>query len=297
MLKATTLVHKGALEIATHSIRTFAHFFSETHTLNIHTDPSIDLNDHKILLGAAKEIEAKIITANERENTINNILIRYPKTKAFLNRTSYFAKLEIPMMEEKPYFFFDSDVIWLRHATNLEPQKKPNAFSTESWTSYNGIAKPKHWIRAKVPRRINSGFHYISQDFPHQKLEDLLAHGMFDKTSNYAGDQEIFAYLFNEMEYYHPKDLRRSRVGSIYNLTEESCAAIHFAGRMWRPHLDQIKQLPGLTNKPSSKIRYLPSVNLTSAELIQMRVKLKLGKSSILAKPLNIFRKILRPYR
>lgn len=297
MLKATTLVHKNALEIATHSIRTFAHFFSETHTLNIHTDPSIDWNDHKILLDAAKEIQAKIVTAHERENSINNILIRFPKTKAFLNRTSYFAKLEIPMMEEKPYFFFDSDVIWLRHAANLEPKNTPNAFSTESWTSYSGIAKPKRWIHAKVPRRINSGFHYISQDFPYQKLEDLLTHGMFDKTSNYAGDQEIFAYLFNDLEYYHPKDLKRSRVGSIYQLPEESCAAIHFAGRMWLPHLDQIRQLPDLTNKSSSKIRHLPSVNLTTTELIQMRVKLKLGKSQILAKPLNILRKILRTYR
>lgn len=41
MLKAITLVHKGALEIAVESISSFIHFFLHSHELTIHIDYSI----------------------------------------------------------------------------------------------------------------------------------------------------------------------------------------------------------------------------------------------------------------
>lgn len=297
MLKAITLVHKGAMEIAIHSIRTFAYYFSNTHHLVIHVDPSIEKQDCGVLLEAAKGIEVKITTAAERNEKLNNTLIEYPKTKSFLNSTSYYTKLEIPLFEDYPYFFFDSDVIWLRHVIDMKPKIAPNAFSTETWTSYHGMARPHLWIKAETPQRVNSGMQYIGGEFPIQKLEYLLSQNMFDKRMQYAGDQEIFAYLYNDMEYFHPKHFKRSRVGSIYNLQNESCAALHFAGRMWRPHLDQILKIPFFPEKSPLDLQFLPSEPLSTFEFIRMHLKLRMGKSKWMARPLNFYRKIMRAYR
>jgi len=297
MLKAITLVHKGAMEIAVHSIRSFALHFSTTHTLTIHTDPSTDENDHRLLLEAASGIEAKIVASKERGDRVKELLLSYPKTQSLVSMGTFYTKLEVPMFEEAPYFFFDSDIIWLRPVTNLVPLKKPNAFSTESWTWYNGISNHMRWINAQTPRRVNSGFHYLGQQFPYKKMEDMLAQGMFDPTNIAATDQEIFAYLYNEMEYYHPEDLKRSRVGSIYPLVDEHCAALHFPGKMWSTHLDQIKQLPKHATKPALDIRFEPAMPLTVTELLRMRVQVRMGNSTLLAKPLNLVRKMLRAYR
>jgi len=296
MLRATTLVHKGAMEIAVHSIRSFTRYFSDTYTLTIHTDPSIDEEDSRLLLAAANGMEAKIVTSKERGEQVKQLLSGYPKTKALVSHGTFFTKLEVPMFEKAPYFFFDSDIIWLRHVPNLKPSTSPNAFSTESWTWYNGILNDQLWIKAKTPRRVNSGFHYLGQSFPYKKMEEMLAKNMF-QPSEMAGDQEIFAYLYNDMEYYHPEDLKRSRVGSTYQLNDEKCAAFHFPGKMWARHMDQIEELPKGNKKPALEIRYEPSVPLTTAELVRMKVQARMGNSKLLAKPLNFVRKLLRAYR
>lgn len=297
MLKAITLVHKGAMDIAVHSIRSFTRHFSNTHTLTIHTDPSINENDHHMLLEAANGINVKIVDAKERGDKVKHLLLFYPNTLALVSMGTFYTKLEVPMFEETPYFFFDSDIIWLRPVTNLVPQKMTNAFSTESWTWYNGISNAKLWIRAQTPRRVNSGFHHLGQSFPFKKMEDMLAKGMFDTTNFAATDQEIFAYLYNEMEYYHPEDLKRSRVGSTYQLIDEHCAAIHFPGKMWSTHMDQVAELNKAATKPAMDIRCEPAVPLTVTELMRMRVQVRMGNSTLLAKPLNIVRKLLRAYR
>ena len=297
MIKAITLVHKGAMEIAVHSIRSFARYFSSTHTLTIHTDPSTDENDHRLLLEAAGGIEAKIVDSKERGEKVKQLLLSYPNTLALVSMGTFYTKLEVPMFEEAPYFFFDSDIIWLRPVANLVPPKMPNAFSTESWTWYNGISNAGLWIKAQTPRRVNSGFHYLGQSFPFKKMEDMLVKGMFDPNHFAATDQEIFAYLYNEMEYYHPEDLKRSRVGSIYQLMDEHCAALHFPGKMWSNHLDQVEQLAIADDRPALHIRYEAAVPLTAVELMRMRAQVRMGNSTVLAKPLNLIRKILRAYR
>ncbi len=297
MLKAVTLVHKGAMEIAIHSIRTFAYYYSNTHELTIHTDPSIDEEDRETLLHAAKGIEAKIVSAKERNEKLDKLLAEYPKTRAFLNSTSFYTKLEIPIYEEFPYLFFDSDIVWLRAATNIEPKKALNAFSTETWTFYPGIARPYLWIKKKTPRRVNSGFQYIGQKFPFEKMENFLSLNMFDKKRRYAGDQEIFAYLFNDLEYFHHKDFKRSRVGSHYELKKESSAAFHFPGSMWKSHMDQIKEIPYLPSKSSMGVRLLPPVPLSIFEIIRMRFQINIGDIRFLALPLNVLRNLMRAYR
>lgn len=297
MLKAVTLVHKGAMEIAIHSIRTFAYYYSHTHQLTIHTDPSIDEDDRVILLKAAEDIETKIVSAKKRNEKLDRLLVDYPKTRAFLNSTSFYTKLEIPIYEEFPYLFFDSDIVWLRAATNIVPKNARNAFSTETWTFYPGIARPHLWIKKKTPRRVNSGFQYIGQKFPFEKMENFLTMNMFDKQRRYAGDQEIFAYLFDDLEYFHHKDFKRSRVGSHYELKKESSAAFHFPGSMWKSHLDQICKIPYSPSKSSLGVRLLPSVPLSIFEIIRMRFQITLGDIRILAAPLNVLRKLMRAYR
>ncbi|MBC7980920.1 MAG: hypothetical protein H7Y36_10190 [Armatimonadetes bacterium] len=115
---------------------------------------------------------------------------------------------------------------------------------------------------------------------------------MFDPTILYNTDQEIMAYLFNEMEYYHPEDLKRSRVRQHYQLRDDTCAALHFPGKMWLPHMAQIvasHDFPILTPR---SIRYQPTAPLTHSELFRMRAQVKISNSSILGKPINLIRKI-----
>ncbi len=297
MLKAVTLVHKGAMEIAIHSIRTFAHYFSSTHELIIHVDHSVNEDEQNILLQAARGIKSGLVTSKQRRERLAPLLSKFPKTQAFLDGTSFYTKLEIPLYEGASYFFFDSDVIWLRHVNDMRPKNALNAFSTETWTSYHGIARPHLWIKAKTPQRVNSGLHYLGQPFPIQKLEELLAMNMFNKRMLYAGDQEIFAYLYNDLEYYHPKDFKRSRNGSKYHLKKESCAALHFAGSMWRSQIKEINAVPYSQEKAPLDLRFLPAVPLSAFELFKMHLQLKMGASKLLAPPLNIYRKLMRAYR
>ncbi|MFZ1529819.1 MAG: hypothetical protein WAT19_13770 [Ferruginibacter sp.] len=294
MLKATTLVHKGAMQIGLHAISSFARHFSKTHEISIHTDPSVGQEDQQLLLQAAAGMKVKIISASERALRITPILSQYPRISALLRSGSFFTKLELPMYEGSGLFYFDSDIIWLRHAEDLQPKHAPNAFSTETWTWYPGIKNEDRWMASAVPRRVNSGFYYLNEPFPYEKLELLLSHDMFDKEVEYAGDQELFAFLYNNMEYYHPKDLMRSRIGTTYKLRNEKCAAIHFPGKMWMNHLDQIEQLHGQPVKPAIKMRYRPPVPITAVELYKMRILIKAGKSTTLAGPLNLLRSVRR---
>lgn len=285
------------MTIAPHSIRSFSSHFSETYRLIIHTDPSIDEKDIKILRDASDGIQVDIVSSIDRKEKLKEKINEFPKTKELLAKGSYFTKLEVAMFEEPPYFFFDSDIIWLKHVPNLQPNDAPNVFSTESWSSYSGIAKPWLWIRNKTPRRVNSGFYFTKENFPYQKLEDLLNKGMYNNSQFLAGDQEIFAYLYSNMKYYHPEDMKRSRVGSIYQLNDIQCAALHFPGRMWSYHLDQIEKLKHTKAQNQVKVRFQPAIPLSYAELLRMRAQIQLGRSELLAKPLNVIRKLLRKYR
>ena len=290
MLPATTLIHKAAMPIGIHAVRSFARHFRNTHRLHIHTDGSTDEGDHQELLAAAEGMDARIVTPDDRAPLISKSLSQYPRTAALLKRGAYFTKLELPMFEQTPYFYFDSDIVWLRHVENLAPPQAANAFSTESWSWYNGVAKDSRWIEAKTPRRVNSGFYHIGQTFPYAKMEDMLARGMFDPTKDYNTDQEILAYLYNDMLYYHPEDLKRSRVRRIYDLSQEPCAALHFPGKMWLPHMDQIVACHESPVGKTLSVRYQPPVPLDRLELFRMRARVRISNSQLLGKPINLLR-------
>lgn len=289
---ATTLIHQGAMDIGGHAVRSFARHFSGTYRLDIHTDGSVDEANQRILLDAADGMEARIVLPSARKPILDERLAAYPKTRALLDGVGYNAKLELPMVIQTPYFYFDSDIVWLRPVTNLIPDGAPNAFSTESWSWYNGVATDRLWLQAKTPRRVNSGFYYLGEPFPFERMEEMLAKGMFDPTRPYNTDQEIMAYLFRDMQLYHPEDLKRSRRGIRYDLALDSSAALHFPGGMWREHLDQIHQLPTRPAPEQGNIRYQNPVPLDRAELLLMRLRVTISDSLLLRSPINQLRKL-----
>jgi hypothetical protein len=292
MQLATTLVHKGAMAIGVHAVATFARHFAGKYRLDIHTDGSPDPTDEAELLRAAEKMEARIVRPMNRRPALEKCLAPYPRTRALLDGVGYFAKLELPMTATEAYFYFDSDIVWLRPVSNLTPTAAPNAFSTESWSWYNGVAKDHLWIQAKTPRRVNSGFYYLGETFPFAKMEAMLDAGMFDPTRRYNTDQEIMAYLFNDMELYHPDDLKRSRVRVRYDLARDRAAALHFPGGMWREHLDQIDSLHDQAPRPAATLRYQPPVPLSHAELLHMRLRVAASDSPLLRHAINRYRNL-----
>lgn len=292
METAVTLVHKGAMPIGVHALRSFARHFTDQYQLEIHTDGSPSLEDEAILLNAATGMEVRIVRPADRKPTLDSRLADYPSTRALLDGIGYFAKLELPMAATGPYFYFDSDIVWLRPVANLKPTKAPNAFSTESWSWYNGVANDRLWLQAKTPRRVNSGFYYLGEPFPFAQMEDMLAKGMFDQKLRYNTDQEIMAYLFRDMQMYHPEDLKRSRVRVRYDLINESCAALHFPGGMWRDHLDQMDALESNSGRPAVEIRHENPIPLTRAELMRMRLSVQASDSRLFQQAINRLRDI-----
>lgn len=290
METAVTLVHKGAMPIGVHAVRSFARHFPDRYRLDIHTDGSPDPADEALLLKAAAGMDARIVRPADRKPALDERLSGFPRTRALLDGVGYFAKMELPMAAPGPYFYFDSDIVWLRPVSNLKPVLAPNAFSTESWSWYNGIANDRLWLRAKTPRRVNSGFYYLGESFPFPRMEDMLASGMFDATLRYNTDQEIMAYLFREMRIYHPDDLKRSRVRVRYDLANESCAALHFPGGMWRDHLDQMDALVSNSGRPPVEVRQEAPVPLTRAELIRMRLSVQASDSPLFQRTINRLR-------
>jgi hypothetical protein len=292
MLDAATLVHKAAMPIGVHAVRTFRRHFAGIFRLDIHTDGSTGEEDEEELRRAADGMEARIVRPADRQPALVERLAAFPRTRALLDGVGYQAKLELPMAASGPYFYFDSDVVWLRRVSNLPPSGARNAFSTESWSWYNGIAKDHRWIAARTPRRVNSGFYYLGEPFPFERMEEMLEMGMFDRTKRYNTDQEIMAYLFRDMELYHPDDLKRSRRNVIYNLATESCAALHFPGGMWREHLSQIRAHGMEDSHGEIRVRFTAPVPLGRAEILRMRLAVWLSDSPLMRGPINHLRKL-----
>lgn len=297
MLSAVTLVHKAAMPIGVHAVRSFARHFAGRYRLDIHTDGSPEALDEEELLQAAKGMEARIVRPADRKILLDERLANFPLIRSLADGVGYFAKLELPMAATEPYFYFDSDIVWLRPVSNLTPSNTPNAFSTESWSWYNGVAKDRLWIEAKTPRRVNSGFYYLGEPFPFERMEDMLAKGMFDPTLRYNTDQEIMAYLFRDMELYHPEDLKRSRRNIRYDLTSEPATALHFPGGMWLAHMDQIAASHDFPARFGAMIRYQTPVALTRPELFRMRAQVRISDSALLGKPINLLRELRRNLR
>jgi hypothetical protein len=292
METALTLVHKGAMEIATFSIYSFARNFGGTHRLQIHSDGSLDGWDLELLMKAAIGLEAEIILPKDREPVVSSRLERFPETAALVKRRGYFTKLELPIFQDGPFFYFDSDVILLSPISNLIPPSGGSAFSTEAWSWYFGICHDSMWIREKTPRRVNSGFYHVSVPFPFERMEALLERKMFDPNIPGNSDQEIMAYLYPDMLIYHPDDVKRSRVGKLYDLANLDAAALHFPGRMWKGHLDQIERLGAFPPRASRTLRFIDSESLTHLELIRMRTYMSLANSAAARAPIRMLRRL-----
>ena len=277
-ISAKTLIHASSMPIARHAVRTFCithrDLFRE---LEIHTDGSLT-DEHCSELGELTAGMAfRFVEPAERRAILEKKIKGYPAIQLLMRGRGYFSKMELPMVSSEPYFYFDSDIVWLRPCPNLTGDGRQNLFSTETWTWYPGIRKELSWVHASVPRRVNSGFYYLADSFPFDRLERLLTQKMYDPEAPYATDQEIMAYIFPEMRLYDPDDLMRSRRGMIYDLNQLEATALHFPGCMWEPHLDQLN---GFT--PASepkKLRYANTAPLSLLEILRMRLTIGVAGS------------------
>jgi hypothetical protein len=78
MQTAATLVHKGAMDIGIHAVRSFARHFVGTYRLEIHTDGSPDSRDEELLLKAADCMEARIVRPADRRPILAERLASFP---------------------------------------------------------------------------------------------------------------------------------------------------------------------------------------------------------------------------
>jgi len=278
MIVAKTLVHAASMPIARHAVRTFCithrDLFRE---LEIHTDGSLT-EEHRSELGELTSgMAVRFVEPMDRQVILEDRIKGYPAIQSLMSGRGYFSKMELPMVSSEHYFYFDSDIVWLRPCPNLTGDGRQNLFSTETWTWYPGIRKEISWARASVPRRVNSGFYYLADPFPFERLERLLTQKMYDPGAPYATDQEIMAFLLPEMRLYHPDDLMRSRRGMIYDLHQLEAAALHFPGSMWEPHLNQINGF-----RPASQpkeVRYANTAPLRLLEILRMRLTIGVAGS------------------
>ncbi len=290
--KAVTLVHRGAMEIATHAVASFARHFSSSHILEIHTDGSPAEADEQLLLQSAAGMKARIVRPADRQDTLHAAFADQPDLLTLFGRGGYFAKLQLAITIPPPFFYFDSDIVWLRPVENLSSKEAPNTFSTESWSWYFGLQNDSAWIRQRVPRRVNSGFYHLSTAFPTDRFAQLFRESLYTPDHRYSTDQEIMAFLYPDLDYYHPEDFKRSRRGIAYDLLSDRAAALHFPGRMWEEHLGQIRQLEQTSGRPPIRIRYQPSVPLDRPELWRMRATLAAAATPALRRPIDWFRRI-----
>jgi|694.fasta_scaffold54524_3 hypothetical protein len=288
--RAVTLIHKGAMPVGSAAVRSFARYYGDVYELEIHTDGSLDEADIARLSEEAGEMPHHFVGPAEREAVLGPLLAVRPRTRALISLGAYFTKLQLPMVIAKPYFYFDSDIVWLRKAGNLNPPGTKDVFSTETWSWYYGAANDREWVRQGVPRRVNSGFYHLDSEFPFDRMEEMLERGLFDHTADYNTDQEIMAYLFPDLTHYHIDDFKRTRVGVRYDMRTEACIALHFPGGMWKDHLDQIAALDGEPDRPEALLRITPATPLTTGEMLRMRYSLAASRVGILKFPIRIYR-------
>jgi hypothetical protein len=291
-ISAKTLVHAASMPIARHAVRTFADCYAGGASLEIHTDGSLSKSEQDELIGAAGQMKAVIICPEDRRSVWERRLASFPLTKSLLERGGYMVKMELPLLEDRPFFYFDSDILWLRPSSGILPKHSTNAFSTESWSWYYGIRKPNVWIRERVPRRVNSGFYYLGEPFPCDRMERILSEGLYDPDAESATDQELMAFLFPDAEMYHPEDFVRSRRGIRYDLSTMSASALHFPGRMWESHMEQIRRFIPPTDTVSRMIRKERAVPLDYFEIARMRFYRSLESASWARLPLRLYRAI-----
>ena len=291
MLIAKTLVHKAAMPIAVHAVRTFAAASRGAYSLEIHSDGSLDESDFEQLELAATVLQVRRVESAERKALLAPQITGKPLSQALFSRPGYMAKLEVLSYEPGPFFYFDSDIVWLRP---FEPITSPNGkaiFSTETWSWYYGMQRSEVWIKERIPRRINSGFAYLSGEFPFDRLEAMLQRGLYTAEHWLSTDQELLAYLYPDCRIFALQHFARSRRGRVYDLPRQQSVALHFPGGMWKDQLNQIAEFKMAVTKTSWLVHTEIPKTLSHWEIMRMNGALACEQNYFLQRLANIYRR------
>ena len=286
---AKTLVHKAAVPVAEQSIRTFSHCYGSRARLEIHSDGTLPEEDIARLISAAGN--GMLVCHHDtetRKRRVKELLVDRPQLLSLLGRGGYFNKIELCMVAEGPFLYFDSDVIW-RRPSDLRPRGSSSAFATEHFTWYPG-ANMKSFVRERIPRRINSGVFYLLDPFPLDRLEECVRKGIINPDIPGTGDQEYFAYLFPNTEIYDTRDVCRTRAGTVYDLNRSTSLLMHYVSSSWKFQIERIRDF-----SPSDHfmpIRLRPSVPISSMEVTYVTMYRKLWTASWVRLPAHLLRKV-----
>jgi len=286
---AKTLVHKAAVAVAEQSIRTFALCYGSSARLEIHSDGTLSEDDIATLISAAgKRMLVCHHDTETRKQQVRELLDDRPQLLSLLGRGGYFNKIELCMVAEEPFLYFDSDVIW-RRPSDLRPRGSSSAFATEHFTWYPG-ADMKSFVRKRIPRRINSGVFYLVDPFPLDRFEDCVRQGVINPDIPGSTDQEYFAYLFPNTEIYDARDICRTRAGTVYDLNRSTATLMHYVSSSWKFQIDRIRCFSPAEN--SRPIRLRPSVPISSMEVTYVKIYRKLWVASWMRLPAHLLRKV-----
>ncbi len=288
--KAKTLVHKAAMPIAVHAVRTFAATGQSAFNLEIHSDGSLEDSDFAQLEQMANGFPVRRVEPAERKARLAPKIADKPFCQALFSRPGYMAKLEVLAYDPGPFFYFDSDIVWLRPFDSITSPENKAIFSSETWSWYYGIQKPEVWIKERIPRRINSGFTYLPGAFPFDRLETMLGRNLYMPNHRYSTDQELLAYLYPDCFVFSLKDFARSRRGLIYDLTALNSIALHFPGGMWKNQLKQITEFTVKSQKSSCLVHTEIPKALSHWEILRMNAALACEQNYLLKRVANFYR-------
>ena len=291
MLRAKTLIHKAAMPIAVHAVRTFAAVSGGQYSLEIHSDGSLTQMDFEELERVGRGLAITRIEPGERDVILAPKVAAFPRCKNLFLRGGYMTKMAGLARKYGPFFYFDSDIVWLKPFCLTAIEGAEAVFSTETWSWYYGMRHPARWIARRVPRRINSGFALHSGPFPFDRLEEGLAEGLFDADHPWATDQELLALLYPRCRIFSMSDFDRSRRGITYDLERLNAVALHFPGRMWKPHLAAVAAFQPDTSVSPRQVCNLGTKALGPAEILPMKGVEIIETNPLLARAANAGRR------
>jgi hypothetical protein len=294
VILAKTLVHKAAMPVAPHALRTFASVSRGAYRLEIHSDGSLEESDFLQLEQAANGIPTQRVLPAKRQALLAPQIASQPLSQALFTRPGYMIKLEVLAYEPGPFFYFDSDIVWLRPFNPIASPSGTAIFSTETWSWYYGIQKSGVWIKERIPRRINSGFAYLPAAFPFDRLETMLRQGLYTPDHRFSTDQELLAYLYPDCRIFSLEDFARSRRGRRYDLATLPSVALHFPGGMWKKHLGEIAKYSVDIQEPPRQVRSQQAAPLSLIEILRMYAALACEQNYILQRLANIYRHMRR---
>lgn len=284
------------MPIALHAVRTFAAASRGAYSLEIHSDGSLDELDFAQLELAACGLQVRRVEPAERKALLAPQIADKLFSQALFARPGYMAKLEVLAYEPGPFFYFDSDIVWLRPFEPITSPSNKAIFSSETWSWYYGIQKSGVWIKEKIPRRINSGFAYLPGEFPFNRLEAMLQRGLYTADHWLSTDQELLAYLYPDCRIFSLLDFARSRRGRVYDLPTKQTVALHFPGGMWKDQLTQIAQFTVDIQQPSCPVCAKIPKALSHWEILRMNAALAVEQNYLLQRLANLMRRTLRGY-